>query len=288
MKEKIMKKRIYCNINKNSVLSVETAEKEVILKTENSCYIVRSVDRALDLLLVMGRKGSEFGITELSRELGTTKSTVHSLLQTLMGKGFIEQNLRNGKYRLGISLFQLGMCCAGRMDVKQVARPYMEALSEETCEIVLLAAPDHDSIVIIDKIEPQRPFLMIPRIDFRIAVHSTAVGKILLAFATIEWREKIVARGLHGYTDYTITKETLLTNELEKIRILEYAIGCNETIEGITCIAVPIRDYTNRVIAALSISSLSSIITSERYAEVIIKLQEKAKFISQRLGYQNY
>ncbi|EAX46570.1 transcriptional regulator, IclR family [Thermosinus carboxydivorans Nor1] len=248
-----------------------------------SPYIVASVDRALELLLILGRHPHAMGVTELSKILGVQKSTVHSLLQTMLARGFVQQT-DNGRYSLGMRLIHLGEICAERLDIRTAARQIMVELANETKEIALLAVLARDELVIVDKVEPQRPFLIIPKFDFSMAIHSTAVGKVLLAHAPDEIYEAILARGIERFTQFTLTDPEALRRELIKVREQGYALGCNETIEGITCIAVPIYNAGGKVAAALSISSASSMLGADRYEAIIEILKEKAKLISRRLG----
>lgn len=249
-----------------------------------SPYIIASVDRALELLLLLENNPQDMGVTEISKKLGVQKSTIHSLLQTLLFRGFVQQN-NNGRYMLGVRLIQLGAVCEERLDIRTLATPIMTDLAEETNEVALLAVLAQDELIIVKKIEPQRPFLVIPKFNFSIALHSTAVGKVLLAHAPEEIRNTILERGLERYTKYTIDKTDMLKVELEKVRNQGYAIGCNETIDGITCIGAPVYGKQNNVVAAISISSASSRLTPDRYNQVIRLLQQKALSISQFLGH---
>lgn len=247
-------------------------------------YTVNSVDRALQLLLIMARRAEPQGVTELSKILQVQKSTVHSLLQTLKQRGFVAQKA-DGKYTLGVTLMRLGEICSLRLDLKAEARPFMQELAAETGEIALLAVLAGDELVIIDTVEPARPFLVFPKFDFSLAIHSTAVGKVLLAYAPEEVKQRILARPLQRYTPYTIVGKRAMEEELARVRRNGYAIGCNETIDGITCIAVPIFGSGGEVLAALSVSSASSVLVSGRYRETVAILQRKAARISAHMGY---
>lgn len=255
-----------------------------LLKKESN-YTVTSVDRALELLLILGKNTKDMGVTELSKLLGVQKSTVHSLLQTMLTRGFVQQT-ENGRYTLGTRLIQLGETCAERLDIRTAARPILAELADETREIALLAILAGNELIIIDKVEPQRAFLIIPKFDFSMAIHSTAVGKVLLSYAPEAVLNQILERGVDRFTQYTLTDKQTLLNELEKVRGQGFAVGCNETIEGITCIAVPIYDVRGNVAAALSISSASSLVSADRYKEIISILKHKAAAISARLGYE--
>jgi IclR family acetate operon transcriptional repressor len=251
---------------------------------QESPYIIASVDRALKLLLMLEANSQDMGVTEISKMLKVQKSTAHSLLQTLLFRGFVQQN-DNGRYTLGVRLIQLGAVCEERLDIRTLANPIMTELAEETNEIALLAVLSDDELIIVKKVEPQRPFLVIPKFNFSIALHSTSVGKVLLAHASEEIRNIITARGFERYTQYTINNVELLHDELAKVKKQGYAIGCNETIDGITCIGVPVYGNNSSVIAAISISSASSRLTPDKYSHVIKILKQKSQAISQRLGH---
>lgn len=254
------------------------------MTTPNS-YIVNSVDRALQLLISMARNTEPQGVTELSKVLQVQKSTVHSLLQTLKQRGFVRQT-SGGKYTLGATLLRLGEICSERLDLKTEVLPYMKELAAETGEIALLAVLAGDELVIINTVEPARPFLVIPKFDFSSAIHSTAVGKILLAYAAADVQQRIINRNLPRYTPYTITGKRAIMEELSRVRRCGYAVGCNETIDGITCLAVPIMGNDKEALAALSVSGASSILVSGRFRETVAILQEKAARIMAHMGYR--
>ncbi len=225
------------------------------------------------------------GVTEIAKELGVQKSTVHSLLQTLMLRGFVRQT-DTGRYTLGYGLIRLGEACAEQLDIRVIARPFMNELANESEEIALLAVLSGTELIIVDKAEPQKPFFIIPKFDFSITLHSTAIGKVLLASAPAAIIDEVLAHGVERFTSYTLTDRDVLLKELAHVRAQGYAVGCNETIEGVTCIAVPIFDAAGKVTAALSVSSASSKLAAQRYETLVRLLREKAGMISRRLGYQ--
>jgi len=233
----------------------------------------------------MGKNRRDMGVTELAKELGVQKSTMHSMLQTLMLRGFVRQT-DNGRYTLGYGLIKLGEACAEQLDIRDIARPFMIELANESGEIALLAVLSGTELIIIEKAEPQRPFFIIPKFDFSITLHSTAIGKVLLANAPAAFIDELLARGVKRFTPYTLTDRDALAPELAQIRAQGYAVGCNETIEGVTCIAVPVHDAAGKVAAALSVSSASSMLAAQRPATLINLLKEKAGKIARRLGYQ--
>ncbi len=257
-----------------------------MLAKSASQYIIASVDRAVELLLLLGRHRRDMGVTELAKELGVQKSTIHSLLQTLLLRGFVRQT-DTGRYTLGYGLIRLGEACAEQLDIREIARPFMTELANESSEIALLAVLSGTELVIIEKVEPQRPFFIIPKFDFSITLHSTAIGKVLLANAPAAVVNEVLQRGVERFTPYTLTDREELMNELAQVREQGFAVGCNETIEGVTCVAVPVHDSAGKVVAALSVSSASSVLAAQRYETLVSLLREKAGKIARRLGYQS-
>ena len=250
-----------------------------------SPYVVASVDRALEILVALGKSQRDMGVTELAKNMGVQKSTVHSLLQTLLNRGFVQQN-GNGRYALGIKLLELGEICGSRLDIRTVARPIMTELADETGKVTLLAVLSHDELIIIDKVEPARPFLIIPKFDFSLAAHSTAVGKVLLAHASDEVLDIVLDRRFPQYTPYTLTDHEDIKTELAHVRVNGYAIGCDETVEGLTCVAVPVQDASGLTAAALSVSSATSLLGPAEYDPIVKILKNKAAVISNRLGHK--
>lgn len=249
-----------------------------------SPYLIASVDRALSLLNTLAKSSRGMGVTELSKIMNVQKSTVHSILATLSNRGFVRQD-EDSRYTLGLQLIQLGNICAERLDVRSVARPIMLNLAEESQTVVLLAMLVRDELTIVEKIEPKRAFVLIPKFDFSITLHSTAVGKVLLANAPASIIESVLERRLEKYTQFTLTDRDIIHRELALVRKQGYATGCNETIEGITCIAAPIYDANQKVVAALSISTSSSALTDGRDHTLIRVVCDKADCISQQLGF---
>jgi len=247
-------------------------------------YKIASVDRAIELLFILESSQRDMGVTELSKLLGVQKSATHNLLQTLLARGIVQQT-DTGRYTLGLRLMRLGSACAERLDVRRLAHPVMTELAAETGEVIILAMLGKDEIVLVDKVEPLRSFFIIPRFDYANTFHCTAVGKILLASAPPMLLERLINRGLERFTPYTNNNKDVLLDELAKIRENGVAIACNETIEGVTCIAAPIHDAKGAVVAALSITSASSWLTPDRYEPLIRSLKQKTTLISHKLGF---
>ncbi|WP_460000399.1 IclR family transcriptional regulator [Paradesulfitobacterium aromaticivorans] len=236
-------------------------------------YLIHSVEKACDILLAFDEENLEYGVTELSKRLNLTKSTVHKLLLTFEHKGLIFQNPDNGKYSLSLKIFQLANLYLDKLEVKNVVKPYMERLSEKFNETVHFAVLDEDEVVYIEKIEGKQAVNIYSRIGRRSPLHCPGVGKAILACLPPEQVQRIVVRkGLKAFTPYTITDIEALQAELNRIRATGYAIDNEEYEAGIRCAAVPVKNSENTLIGAISVTGPANRMTDERLREIAKEL----------------
>ncbi|MDF2573033.1 MAG: yagI, partial [Sporomusa sp.] len=167
--------------------------------SEKNKYLVASVDRAIELLFLLEGAPREMGVTELSRALGVQKSTTHNLLQTLLARDLVRQT-DTGHYTLGFRLMPLGLACTERLNIRRIASPILKELVNEAEEVVLLAVLSSNQLTIIERLEPSRSAFIVPRFDYCNTFHSTALGKIFLAFNSDEFINKVMAQPLTQYT----------------------------------------------------------------------------------------
>lgn len=181
--------------------------------------IIQSVERALRILDLFDEYHTELKITEISSRMELHKSTVHSLLKTLQEYRYIEQNMENGKYRLGMKLLERSGQLVQSFDIRSIAKSHLEALSEQTGQTVHLVILDGNEGVYIDKVEGTKAVIRYSRIGRRVPLHCSAVGKALIAFKPPEALQTI----LRGYvykphTDNTILNEEAFIQELKRVR----------------------------------------------------------------------
>jgi IclR family acetate operon transcriptional repressor len=253
------------------------------MRQENT---VQSIERAMRILEELAEEKDGIGVTELSRRLDLHKSTVHRLLSTLLGLGYVEQNPHSERYRLGMKLLYLGGSILERMDLRREAHELLKQLCDEVNEAVHLVIPDGDKALYIDKIDGNRTIRMYSQIGRRAPLHASAVGKAILAFSPEEFAEKIIKKGLERYTSKTIVDPGELREHLRQIKIRGYAVDDEENEEGIRCVGSPIFDYTGRVIGAVSVSGATVTIPPERVEELASKVMDCARNISRKMGWR--
>ena len=245
-----------------------------------------SVANSLRLIRAFSEDQYEIGISDLAKRLGLAKSTVHRLASTLLEQGMLEQNAGDGKYRLGLTLFELGTLVRRKMDFTMEARPFLRSLLEKTGETVHLGILDHDSVLYVISLESKQALRMGSKVGTRAPVHATAVGKALLAFQPEEEAARVIARGLAVSAPNTIVDAKSLQRELAVVRARNYALDDEESEVGLRSIAAPIRSDAGHVIAAISIAGPVHRMTRKTLLGWVRELVEAADAVSQRLGWQ--
>ncbi|GKU81993.1 IclR family transcriptional regulator [Niallia sp. NCCP-28] len=248
--------------------------------------IIQSVERSLRILDLFNEHTTELKITEISDKMGLHKSTVHSLLKTLQESRYIDQNPENGKYKLGMKLVERGNLVISTMDIRNIAKKYLQTLSIKTGQTSHLGILDGNAGVYIDKEEGEKALIRYSRIGRRIPLHSTAIGKVLLSFQNSEK----IAQLLDGYLYTQSTNKTILNEEdfrieLERVRENGIAIDNEENEKGVRCIAVPIINQKNQVIAAVSISTLISNVDDQKLDQYAVLLKQIGQELSKQVEY---
>jgi len=256
-------------------------------KKEKSEYLIQAVSHALDLLEQFHDDVDELGVTELSKRLKLHKNNVFRLLATLESRGYIEQNRVTENYRLGLKTLELGQTFIKQMGLLRQSRPVLEALVRECNETTYVAILKEFHIIYLDVVETDLTVRVVPRVGARLPAYCTAAGKIQIAFMTDEELENYLpAKELKRFTPNTIIDRDELKRHLEKVAEHGYAIDNEELDIGVRCVGAPIRDYTRRIIGAVSISGPSMRFTDERMEKELIPLVKKAgEEISTKLGY---
>jgi len=228
----------------------------------------------------------EAGITELSTKLSVGKSSVHRFLSVLQDLGYVEKNRTNGKYFATLKVFEIGAMVRGRISLVQLARPYMEELGRQFHETINLALPEQGEVVYIDKVESVEALRMDLTIGRRVPAYCTALGKVFLASLPEEDLGRYLRnQRFRAYTQRTINSAGELRRHLDKVRRDGFAIDDRELDEGIRCIAAPIRDESDKVIAAMSIAGPSIRMNMERLKSLQKPIMAVTEAISRKLGH---
>lgn len=229
----------------------------------NNSNLVQSIERAIDILDCLARHPRGCGIVDLSKNLELSKSTIHRIITTLKHKGYVTQNVENDKYQLGIKILTLSTSIINNMDFIDIAKPYINEFSNKIGEVIHLSIPDesYTNIIYVDKVTPEnssRAITMSSNIGKKAPIYCTASGKLLLSQHTDDKiRELLKDISFVKYTENTITNIDVLLNEIHEIRKNSYALDNIEYDNGVICMAVPVYDKTNKIIAAISLSTVT-------------------------------
>jgi len=253
----------------------------------DSPYQVQVLDRALGILDSLSNEGPELGPAELSEMLKLHKSTVHRLLMVLERHRLIERGPENGKYRLGMKLFELGSQAVAQLDLRERAQPYLERLVSETGETAHICVLNGDRMLSIVNVESSRTLRTPSTIGQRTPLHCTSVGKTILAFLPEDEADRLIDKcELTQYTARTLTTRARLKAELKLIRRRGYAMDKGEIEEGLRCLGAPVWDYSGKIVAALSIAGPAFRLTEGRIPAVSQAVLAAAKHLSEELGYR--
>jgi IclR family transcriptional regulator, KDG regulon repressor len=248
---------------------------------------IESLAKALTILRLFKINKTEWGVTEIARELDMQKSTVYRLLATMQEFGFVRKCEDGITYRLGLSLFELGSVVSNSFVFRDIADPYMRKLSERSGESVHLGVLSDNEVMSIEGVESQSPLKSSIIVGKRVPLYCTGIGKALLAFLPENKRQEII-KNIHfeKFTKQTIADSRALEEELELTWKRGYATDKEEHDLGIACVAAPIFGYGGALEGSLSISGPSVRLTPEKLPEYSELVMATAQDISKDLGYK--
>ena len=233
---------------------------------------VQSVDRALLLLEVLAQGGGRLPISELSARSGLSLGTAHRLLASLAARGYVRQDA-DRRYALGTALLPLGDAATRLLG--SWALPYLCQLAERCGETANLAVLEDDHVIYVAQAPGRHRMRMFTEVGRRVLPHSTAVGKVLLAWQDPDHVRRVLARlGLPGRTPHTLTTLADVREELAVVRRRGWAVDDEEEEVGVRCMAVPVGPG-EQAVAAVSVSAPASRLSAGQ-PDVVEALQQVA------------
>jgi len=247
---------------------------------------VPAVERAVLVLRALGNDDRGRRLSELSRELGLSKSTLSGLLSTLERYGLVERDPTDSRvFHLGMGLLDLGGAVLRRLDLRELAHPSLRRLSEASGETAILHVRDGEETVIADRSEPPRQLKVVAPLGHRLPPFAGSVAKAILA--TLPEREAadlVCSRPLPTFTSRSITTPDLYLAELARVRADGYALEDDEYLDGVYAVSAAILDAGGRAVATLSVAGVRARVTSERIRGLGPVVAEVARDVSRRLG----
>lgn len=241
---------------------------------------VAAVERAAALLGTLAAE--ELGTNELARRAGLHPSSVSRLLATLAESGLVEQEAETGRYRLGLRLIELGNAVLARLDLREVARPQLRALVEETRETVTLSAPGDPDAITVDFVLSPSSVQGVARVGRPSVAHATATGKVALAFGEVQ----LPPGRLRAFTGRTIADRAALTREIERVREQGWAQAVGEREDDLNAVAAPVHGSRGELAAVVGIQGPASRFDQEGMARALEPLLTRAGAVSHALGWR--
>ena len=210
----------------------------------------------------------ELGITELAARHQLSPSTAHRIARALVDAGFLEQDERTERYRLGVGLAELGLLTLRRIGVDH-ARPLLEELSAATGESVNLGVRRGDSVLVLVRVVSDQPLRFEQPEGSSVPIHTSAMGKALLAFSADPEAEVEGLAGLQRLTAHTITSKASLRADLQRVRDRGYSLNDEERNIGVRAVGAPVLSPDGVADAAIVVQGPTVRLTDRRIAEIV-------------------
>lgn len=234
--------------------------------------MIQSIDRAFKILeLYKYNNNSDLGVSEISKLLNLSKSTTYGIVNSLYQLGYLEQNPSNSKYYLGLKFFAFQEIIRPHSNLVNIVHPYLESLVDKFNETAHFAYKINNRVMYLDKVDCDEELFFKTAIGKENYLHSTAVGKCILANQIQDEIDHILKEDLVELTEYTITNKDDLLKELKKIKAKGYAVDNQEGSIGLVCYAVPVF-INGKCNSAISVSSPTLRINEEKHSEIIKSL----------------
>ena len=231
-------------------------------------YPIESVNNALKLILLF-RDRESVKVAEASEVLGVARSTAHRMLQMLQYHAFVRQDPRSKSYVPGSALMEVGLAVIRAMDIRGVARPFLERLASEFDETVHLVVHEQPNVRFLDCVESTRAVRVSSRVGMTLPAHVTSVGKSILATMTDDEVKKLYPDPkLDAQTSHSLKTRAALLKELAAIRKAGYATSREESEDDVGSVGVALRGSSGDVVGAMSVAAPMNRISIER-AEIM-------------------
>ena len=257
------------------------------MKKAKADYLIQSVSRALDILETFSIGQEALGVTDLSRKLKLHKNNVFRLLATLETRGYVEQELESGNYRLGMKTFEVASVFLHHLGLVKQARPVLEQLARETDEAACLGVLDGAHSVCVDVAETSQAVRVVSHLGQRQPAHASALGKAQLAFRTQDELDQLwKAEEPAPLTGRTVVGRARLSDELGRVLTADLAFEDEELELGVRGLAAPVRDYARRVVGAIGLRGPAFRLSLERLErDLAPRVRAAAREVSRRLGH---
>lgn len=245
----------------------------------------QSLGKALELLDLLAVRRRSMTLAEISEAAGFPKSTTHLLLSTLRSYSYVEQRA-DGKYYLGIRLYECGRAVSAEWDISAVAKPYLEQLASQTGASAVLTYLGSGHILNVEQFAGRAGVQVLSEVGTRLPLHATAQGKLYLSTLSDAEACSLLRAGMQAFTPHTLTEQDTLLEQLQQIRQDGYAIEDGEYKIGLRAVCAPVCDREGKTRYAVGVVGLFRYIHSAEFDEAIAATRSTAQQLSAALGYR--
>ena len=273
-------------VPRKAITTVRGSTKPVSRRTGGrETQSIRVVERTFALLEAVGAEQDGATTAQLQMRTGLPVVTTYRLLRVLQQLGYVEQDIDSGRWHLALRVLQLQGRISRITRLAALVRPYLKELMLASGGLAHLAVLRQGEVVYVDTVRDVDSLDTYVPPGHRMPAHCVAMGKVLLAELTAEQLARVVAeKGLPPRTPLTITTPEELARELARVRARGFATEAGEAAADSRCFAAPVRDYSESVIAAISVAGDVARFPDERHEQLIALVLEAAQRISERLG----
>jgi IclR family acetate operon transcriptional repressor len=251
----------------------------------SSIYDVAVLGKALDLLETLASE-PDLGLSELSQRTGVSKGSAFRVLSTLQARGYVAKDNETHKYEPGPKLLALSHAVLARLDLVHSARSILERLQREFDETVNLGVLSEGQVLYLDMVESRQGLRMAAQVGARDALHSTALGKAMLAaLPAAEARQLFMSYRRVRATARTLVSLNELEGDLAHVRRRGYSLDDEENEIGARCVGAAVLDARGRPVAAISISGPASRLSVDVLERIGAAVRDAAHEIETRMGY---
>ena len=246
-----------------------------------------SLCKAFDILNCFTPETPMLRITDITKRVGMTQSSVSRLVNTMVAYGFIEKNEESSCYPLGQRIITLSSVALNHSEIRRQALPELFRLEQEFKVGANLAVLENGEMYYLAHVDSRSSPRMYTMVGYSSPLHCTAIGKVLLAaMSDAEIQTILREKGMKSYTYNTITSIDSIMEQIDRIRRTGYSTEYAEHAFGSACIAAPIRGRSGAVIAGLSVSGKFCNLDMNEHEEEVAKIViDSAALISNKLGY---
>ena len=245
---------------------------------------VPNLGKACEVLQIVVAHPEGISLADISERLDIPRTTAFRILNTLCVHNFLQK--KNTHYVSGFELLRLGIVSTSNLKIRDVIRPYLKSLANQSKETAHVALLSGTKVLILDVCESPQPIRAASRAGFLAELHASATGKVFLAAMTHEELDEIKPQlSFTSLTRNTHTTWKSLEANLHQVRQLGYAVDEEEYYEGVRCLAMPVFGSEGKVIAAMGITGSTQRLTLKSVPDMLILIKSIVTELSRSMGY---